>query len=987
MKKVLSLVLALSMILSMFSYALAGFKDVENTKYAGAVESLAELGVVNGYSDGTFQPNKVVSRAEIAKMLVIALGQEKAADLAKGTTKFSDVAADNWATGFINVASQSNVITGYPDGTFRPEATVSYAEAVTMAVRALGYGRVVELAGTWPTNYMTKAAELELLDDIDNPNGADGATRGNVAILLWNMLTAHMWVIESENAKDGVTYAKGDLMLNVKFEDYQYIEEARVVNIYVNDGEVEVTLDLDADFTIYRAKKDENLLEGELIKGDFLKLYGQKVTALFDKDEKEFLSITPTDDNKTVYGKVEEVDYEGDMIKVDGKEYTVAEYYDMIGYSEDDEDQAFVFMVLDGSKVVYVTGYGFEPSILVEKVKETTDGVRVYAEFGTNMDIDDEAIILKDGQWLTVDDIEVGDVVTELRENELYAISTQTVNGTFTKTEVDDSDIVMTVDGEEYTVSEDAMYYIDGEEEGLFTSKFDSEDMEDEEVVLTLNYLGVVVKVESGDVASEGNGDFYTMTSKGVWDVADSDGTVQYVKLMGANGEEETYTISEDAEEKDITDETTKGTAVYAEFDDGEVTLLTAIANEDVYGEDHEFTVAYIAALDEVDDSYLVEGSNRYKVNTDTVVYTIVTEEDDGDNKFVRVDVTEGIDALDDAEDQAVTLVYDSTFKTVKFAFIGDEGTSGLTFGKVERVYTKNGDKYVELSDSEGDTTEVEYTGTAPVVDTVLVYKVVSDELSVKRTLTPATAGLYTSKLVDDVDGSDIRLLSPSVVLMDLEDEDYEDYKVVLVNMNELDVAGTYEIDDISELDIEGLSLNEEDRLFVDNTNKVFAVFRGVDTGDLLTSYTITYNLAGGTAGTPANPTTYTVETGDIRVSNPTRTGYTFAGWTGSNGTEPNTSLIIAQGGAFDRTYTANWTPITYTISYVLNDENATNAAGNPATYTIETNTITLADPTITTPGYTFTGWTGTGLTEPTRTVTIPLGSTENRTYEANWAL
>ena len=168
MKRVLSLVLALSMVMSMFTFSFAGtgLKDVAGTEYESAVEALVELGVVNGYDDGTFLPENVVSRAEMAKLLVVAAGLAPAAELAEGTTKFSDVAADHWATGYINVAAEYGYIMGDPDGSFRPDDTVSYAEAITMSLRVLGYKTVVESKGTWPTNYIAKAEDLELLEDI-----------------------------------------------------------------------------------------------------------------------------------------------------------------------------------------------------------------------------------------------------------------------------------------------------------------------------------------------------------------------------------------------------------------------------------------------------------------------------------------------------------------------------------------------------------------------------------------------------------------------------------------------------------------------------------------------------------------------------------------------------------------------------------------------------------------------------------------------------
>ena len=94
MKRILSLVLALSMVLGMFSFVSAGsLKDIEGTKYEAAVEALMELGVVNGYPDGTYLPNNVVTRAELAKLLVTAFGLEPAAEAASGVTPEAPSAA------------------------------------------------------------------------------------------------------------------------------------------------------------------------------------------------------------------------------------------------------------------------------------------------------------------------------------------------------------------------------------------------------------------------------------------------------------------------------------------------------------------------------------------------------------------------------------------------------------------------------------------------------------------------------------------------------------------------------------------------------------------------------------------------------------------------------------------------------------------------------------------------------------------------------
>ena len=151
----------------------------------------------------------------------------------------------------------------------------------------------------------------------------------------------------------------------------------------------------------------------------------------------------------------------------------------------------------------------------------------------------------------------------------------------------------------------------------------------------------------------------------------------------------------------------------------------------------------------------------------------------------------------------------------------------------------------------------------------------------------------------------------------------------------------------------------------------------GTVSADVIT-YTIGYTLNGGSvSGT--NPPSYNVTTNNFTLINPTRTGYTFTGWTGSNGSAPQTSVSVAKGSTGNKTYTANWTPINYTIGYTLNGGTAT----NPTSYNIETATFTLNNPTRT--GYTFAGWTGSNGSTPQTSVSVAKGSTGNKTYTANW--
>ena len=118
--------------------------------------------------------------------------------------------------------------------------------------------------------------------------------------------------------------------------------------------------------------------------------------------------------------------------------------------------------------------------------------------------------------------------------------------------------------------------------------------------------------------------------------------------------------------------------------------------------------------------------------------------------------------------------------------------------------------------------------------------------------------------------------------------------------------------------------------------------------------YTIQYDLEGGSLS-ESNPTEYGTESDVIEIKNPTRTGYTFLGWTGTDTETPTTSLIIAKGSIGDRTYVANWQPNSYTISLDCN-------GGSLSNYSIKVTFDTeFTLPIPTREGYEFTGWTCNG--------------------------
>ena len=213
MKKVLSFVLSIAMVVCLMptmafaattsaSQAAAAYSDTQGTACEGAVNVLSALKVVDGFTDGTYKPEQTVTRAQMAKLIVTALG---VADYATAkTSKYTDMGTATWAIPYVEYASNLNIVNGVGHGKFNPNGLVTYEQAATMIVRALGYtDQCKEMNGTWPAIYIQKAMALNIFEDVVN-GGANGANRGDVAIMLYNALDIAQVYADA----DGATCAK-----------------------------------------------------------------------------------------------------------------------------------------------------------------------------------------------------------------------------------------------------------------------------------------------------------------------------------------------------------------------------------------------------------------------------------------------------------------------------------------------------------------------------------------------------------------------------------------------------------------------------------------------------------------------------------------------------------------------------------------------------------------------------------------------------------
>ena len=207
--------------------------------------TLEDYGIMSRYPDGSFRPGVTLNRAEVAKLLALALNlAEDAENMDKETDYLDESLQDDgeyeWARGYINLATEKGIIKGYPDGTFKPEGEVSVAEFSTMVLRVLGYADIVAAEGTWPTNVILKCQELELFDNADYETISDKLTRGFAATVIYNALYTPMWEKTGAGTwEQGITleeYAfSGKNQFMVLVSNGPYYEEASNKNDFLID--------------------------------------------------------------------------------------------------------------------------------------------------------------------------------------------------------------------------------------------------------------------------------------------------------------------------------------------------------------------------------------------------------------------------------------------------------------------------------------------------------------------------------------------------------------------------------------------------------------------------------------------------------------------------------------------------------------------------------------------------------------------------------
>ena len=351
LKKVLSLVLCVAMMLSvMVVGAGAAFSDQSKIKNTEAVDACTALNIIGGYPDGSFKPEGNITRAEVTKMICVALNGGKNPAVSTNTTPtFSDVrnnANAAWAEGYIESCAAQGIVSGVGGGKFAPNGNVTGVQLAKMLLVSLGYKSENEgfTGNAWATNVNVRAAQKGLYDGLEAMDTNAAITRDNAAQMVWNALQAY----EVEYKTTLVTDSNGQLTSQITVQDKvvgsnndkitlledKYEAWTDVGTLSNIDGEkLTITMnaaDVSASDYVNKDKNDK-ATTGDVtfsdLDQDYSALLGQKVKVLFKNGKtNDVIGMYATDDNNvlinTTASKLDTVSGET-KIKVDGTKYSV----------------------------------------------------------------------------------------------------------------------------------------------------------------------------------------------------------------------------------------------------------------------------------------------------------------------------------------------------------------------------------------------------------------------------------------------------------------------------------------------------------------------------------------------------------------------------------------------------------------------------------------------------------------------------------------
>lgn len=629
MKKVLTVLLTVAMMFCFSATAFAAdvnYTDINNCSDAGksAITKLSALEVLEGKGNNQFDPAGNVTRAEMAKICTILSGKLDVAEkLNDKASDYTDVKVSVWYTGYVNEADALDIVQGDPAGTFRPNDNVTMAEAVAMLLRTAGY--TDNLPGPWYIDYLNKAVELGILDDVDFVYNKP-ATREEIAIMAEALLEVQ--VVEWTEANDINDHLP---VWNDYYDEYEHGYAYTVIQ-QAFDGDiwydvVDYIDVVDGEYNIVYVNGWE-LADGCVIEDAALTdLMGRDVQAIFNEDgEIMYMSI----EDEII--EVKEASESNTKVKADGVVYDMAYYY--VGDADDIDDDyynetGYALIDWDGDMVALWADvdneYMFGEYALVTEVDEVEDDVyyvdmhqdqycmELVEEDGilTANGGNEEYLFMKDGEYIEAKDVKAGDVVV-LKENcdVLEVISGLAVTGKVTdyagSKDVEINDAWYNENATAFERDDDVLNYCAPVNSDAWAAMEDAK-VEFDYIIGTDNAVQFIIDAETDNLV------YAFVTDMGL--TGTSVNSQFYVDLYTENGEVKRVVSGDyDVEDLDL------GEAYIVEInDDNELDYVAEVYNANVDGDNQPYDFVKVN-----DNKTLTIDGKKVALAKDVVIFNVL---------------------------------------------------------------------------------------------------------------------------------------------------------------------------------------------------------------------------------------------------------------------------------------------------------------------------------------------------------------------------
>ena len=490
MKKFLSLVLALVMTMSLVTIS-AGAKDfTDNSKinYKEAVDVMSAVKVIDGYADGSFNPQGTLTRGAAAKIICnLILGPTTASALSADTAPYKDVPVNHTFAGYIAYCQQQGIISGYADGTFRPAATLTNYAFMKMLLGALGYDAQIEgyVGDNWSIAVAKRALNIGLDDGlVDEFVGTEAATREEACLYALNTMTADMVQYDSRTS---VTVGGAEVVIAGSKAEVVKNNSKTDGNVFAEDNEMQFAEKYFTNLSVTKGSDDfarpSNVWK---LKAEKIGTYADEADVTYtagvkSKDIYKDLDLGSTIDKKDVSVYNNGVEAASIAIKK-GSEDKIADAGNGVlteVFYNDDDDTVIVTSVQTyvGTINKSVAAKGDKDAYVEIAPESAPAGVSGILKFETVEEFEDDAYVL----YTYSEDTE---------EVKSVAVAEE-VSGTVTKAENSDTNVAdkkaLTIDGERYKASAN----IAGQNLGDVTVK--------EDYTIYLDAYGYMIYVEENE--------------------------------------------------------------------------------------------------------------------------------------------------------------------------------------------------------------------------------------------------------------------------------------------------------------------------------------------------------------------------------------------------------------------------------------------------------------------------------------------------------